>query len=89
LPDPDAGLRALRNVLKPDGAMQLMVYATYGRAGIYMLREFCRRVGIQATDEGIREVIVALAIAGMVNMAMVMMASTFFNRGRMSRQSPR
>ena len=60
LPDPDAGLRALRSVLKSDGAMHVMVYATYGRTGIYMLREFCRRVGIQATDEGIREVIVAL-----------------------------
>ncbi len=60
LPDPDAGLSALRRALKPDGAMLLMVYAPYGRAGIYMLREFCRRVGIQATDEGIREVIVAL-----------------------------
>jgi SAM-dependent methyltransferase len=60
LPDPDAGLSALRSVLKPDGAMHLMVYATYGRAGIYMLREFCRRVGIQATDHGIRDVIVAL-----------------------------
>jgi SAM-dependent methyltransferase len=60
LPDPDAGLGALRSVLKPDGAMHLMVYAPYGRAGIYMLREFCRRTGIQATDEGIREVITAL-----------------------------
>ena len=60
LPDPDAGLSALRAALHPDGAMLLMVYAPYGRAGIYMLREFCRRVGIQATDEGIREVIVAL-----------------------------
>jgi SAM-dependent methyltransferase len=60
LPDPDAGLAALRGCLKPDGAMLLMVYAPYGRTGIYMLREFCRRVGIQATDQGIREVIVAL-----------------------------
>ncbi|MGC2509540.1 MAG: class I SAM-dependent methyltransferase, partial [Acidobacteriaceae bacterium] len=46
LPDPDAGLAALRSVLKPDGAMHLMVYAPYGRTGIYMLQEFCRRVGI-------------------------------------------
>jgi SAM-dependent methyltransferase len=60
LPDPDTGLRALRDALQPDGAMLLMVYAPYGRAGIYMLRDFCRRVGIQATDQGIREVIVAL-----------------------------
>jgi len=60
LADPDAGLRALRNVLKPDGAMHLMVYAPYGRTGVYMLQEFCRRVGIQATDAEIWDLIVAL-----------------------------
>ena len=60
LADPDAGLRALRDVLKPDGAIHLMVYAPYGRAGIYMLQEFCRRIGIHATDEEIRDLIAAL-----------------------------
>jgi len=60
LADPDAGLAALRDVLKPDGAMHLMVYAPYGRTGIYMLQEFCRRVGIRATDDGIRDLIAAL-----------------------------
>ena len=60
LADPDAGLAALRGVLKPDGAMHLMVYAPYGRTGIYMLQEFCRRVGIRATDEGIGDLISVL-----------------------------
>ena len=61
LADPDAGLRALRGVLKPDGgAMHLMVYAPYGRTGIYMLQEFCRRIGIHADEEGIRDLIAAL-----------------------------
>jgi SAM-dependent methyltransferase len=60
LADPDAGLAALRGVLKPDGAMHLMVYAPYGRTGIYMLQEFCRRVGIHATDEGIGDLISVL-----------------------------
>jgi SAM-dependent methyltransferase len=60
LADPDAGLAALRGVLKPDGAMHLMVYAPYGRAGIYMLQEFCRRAGICATDEGIGDLISVL-----------------------------
>jgi SAM-dependent methyltransferase len=60
LADPDAGLRALRDVLKPDGAMNLMVYAPYGRAGVYMLQEFCRRIGIHANDEAIRDLIAAL-----------------------------
>jgi SAM-dependent methyltransferase len=60
LADPDAGLAALREVLMPNGAMHLMVYAPYGRTGVYMLQEFCRRTGIQATDKGIGELIAAL-----------------------------
>jgi SAM-dependent methyltransferase len=62
LADPDAGLRALRDVLNPDGAMHLMVYAPYGRTGVYMLQEFCRRVGIHASDEEIRDLIGALKV---------------------------
>jgi len=55
LPDPDIGLRALRNVLAPTGAMHLMVYATYGRAGIYMMQEYCRLLGIGATEAELRD----------------------------------
>jgi len=61
LADPDAGLRAVRSVLKPDGAMHLMVYAPYGRAGIYMLQEFCRRLGVRATEAEIRDLINSLS----------------------------
>lgn len=61
LPDPAAGLQSLRNVLKPDGVMHLMVYAPYGRTGIYLLQEFCRRIGIAANDEGIDELVTALS----------------------------
>ena len=60
LADPDSGLAALRSVLKPDGAMHLMVYAPYGRTGVYMLQEFCRRLGIRATNEGIGNLITVL-----------------------------
>lgn len=62
LADPGAGLAALRDVLAPDGALHLMLYAPFGRTGIYMLQEFCRRLGIGATDEGIREMMAALAL---------------------------
>jgi SAM-dependent methyltransferase len=55
LPDPDIGLRALRNVLVPNGAMQLMVYAAYGRAGIYMMQEYCRLLGIGATEAELQD----------------------------------
>jgi SAM-dependent methyltransferase len=52
LPDPDIGLRSLRSVLSLNGAMHLMVYATYGRAGIYMMQEYCRllRVGTSKVE---------------------------------------
>jgi SAM-dependent methyltransferase len=51
LVDPDAGLQSLRSVLRRDGAMQIMVYASYGRAGIYMMREYCRLLGITPCDQ--------------------------------------
>jgi 2-polyprenyl-3-methyl-5-hydroxy-6-metoxy-1,4-benzoquinol methylase len=55
LSDPEIGLRALRDVLMPIGAMQLMVYATYGRAGIYMMQEYCRLLGVSTTAEELRD----------------------------------
>jgi SAM-dependent methyltransferase len=55
LPDPDLGLKSLRNVLAPDGAMHLMVYAAYGRAGIYMMQEYCRLLGVGATAAELRD----------------------------------
>jgi SAM-dependent methyltransferase len=60
LPDPDAGLRALREVLAPDGALHVMVYAPYGRAGIYMLQEYCRQLGVARTDDEILDLAATL-----------------------------
>jgi len=60
LADPDAGLRALRSVLKPDGALYLMVYAPYGRAGVYMLQDYCRKLGIGTSKEEINDLIAVL-----------------------------
>jgi SAM-dependent methyltransferase len=55
LSDPDTGLRALRDVLARDGAMHVMVYAPYGRAGITMMQEYCRLLGIGVRDEELRD----------------------------------
>ena len=60
LADPDAALGALRTVLKPDGVMHLMVYAPYGRAGIYMLQEYCRRLGIGTSAKEIQDLVAVL-----------------------------
>ncbi len=54
LPDPDVGLHALRAVLTPAGAMQLMMYAPYGRAGIYMMQEYCRMLGIGSSENDLQ-----------------------------------
>ena len=42
LPDPAAGLAALRAVLAPGGGMGLMVYAPHGRTGVYMAQDALR-----------------------------------------------
>ncbi|HTX58790.1 MAG TPA: class I SAM-dependent methyltransferase [Verrucomicrobiae bacterium] len=60
LPDPDAGLRALSGVLAADGALHIMLYAPYGRAGVYLLQDYCRRLGVGTTDAEIRDLAAAL-----------------------------
>jgi SAM-dependent methyltransferase len=55
LPDPDLGLSSLRAVLAQHGAMRVMVYAPYGRAGVYMMQDYCRLLGIQANEDELRE----------------------------------
>jgi SAM-dependent methyltransferase len=60
LADPAAGLRALREVLAPAGAMQLMVYATYGRTGVSMIQEYCRRLGVGTDPSDIADLVATL-----------------------------
>ena len=60
LADPDAGVRALRSVLKPDGAMCLLVYAPYGRAGIQVLNEYCRTLGLGTSKQELAELFAVL-----------------------------
>lgn len=62
LADPDRGLRALRSVLTKDGAMHVMVYARYGRTGVYMLQDYCRHVGIEPTSADIEELAESLSL---------------------------
>ena len=53
LESPLVGLKALRSVLRPEGAMNVMVYGHYGRFGLEMMQEMLRRAGVKASDEGI------------------------------------
>jgi hypothetical protein len=47
-------------VLAPAGALHLMVYAPYGRAGVYMLQDYCRRLGIGWTEAEIGDLAASL-----------------------------
>ena len=60
LPDPPTGLRALRAVLAPGGAITLMVYAPYGRAGVYMLQDYCRRLGVGTSASELADLVATL-----------------------------
>lgn len=60
LPEPEAGLRVLRRLLRPDGAMHLMLYAPYGRDAIYYLQTLMREAGVtmeSVTDEDVPDLV--------------------------------
>lgn len=61
LADPDAGLRALRSVLRGDGAMSLMVYAPYGRIGLSLLQSYCRTLDVGPSEQEIRDLMTTLS----------------------------
>lgn len=60
LADPGRGLTALRHVLTPDGAITLMVYAPYGRTGVSLMQEYCRRVGVTPTPNELDDLVATL-----------------------------
>lgn len=60
LVDPDAGLRGLKSMLGPEGMMYLMLYAPYGRTGVYMMQDYCRRLGVGATQQEIDDLTLVL-----------------------------
>lgn len=54
LPDPEVGLRVLSSVLEPThGVLLLMLYARFGRVGIYELQDAFRRMRVPQSAEGI------------------------------------
>jgi SAM-dependent methyltransferase len=73
LADPDAGLRALKSVLGADGVMYLMLYAPYGRTGVHMLQEYCRRLGVGTTSEEINDLTAVLRMLPQYHPLVLMM----------------
>lgn len=60
LADPLIGLSRLREVLAPGGAITLMVYAPHGRAGVYMIQDYCRRLDIGTSPEELAALVATL-----------------------------
>lgn len=60
LADPVAGLTALTAVLADGGALDAMLYAPYGRTGVYMIQEYCRLLGVTPERSEIEELIATL-----------------------------
>lgn len=60
MPDPDAGLRALKSVLKPEGVMNLMLYGMSLRVGVYMMQDLFRTLHFEQTQTDVELVKVLL-----------------------------
>lgn len=56
LENPDAGFKVLSDSLKPDGGMNIMVYAQYGRTGVYQIQDALRMVneGVTSRQEEVK-----------------------------------
>ncbi len=60
LADPALGLSRLRSVLAPQGAVTLMVYARYGRYGVHLLQDYCRRLGLTTSRRDVADLVATL-----------------------------
>ena len=50
LKDPREGLKALKRVLSENGAIHIMVYATYGRTGVYQMQNILKIINSTESD---------------------------------------
>ena len=62
--DPLAGMTALAECVRPDGAVAIMVYAKYGRAGVTLLQSVFRELGLGQDEDSVRMVRLAMSSLG-------------------------
>lgn len=60
--DPLAGMRSLAGCLRPDGALGVMLYAKYGRAGVELLESVFRDLGLGQDDASVQLVKDTIAV---------------------------
>lgn len=56
LADPPAGMKALADCVRRDGAVAVMLYAKYGRIGVELLQSVFRDLGLRQDDASVRMV---------------------------------
>ena len=56
LADPPAGMKALADCVRRDGAIAVMLYAKYGRIGVELLQSVFRDLGLRQDDASVRMV---------------------------------
>jgi SAM-dependent methyltransferase len=64
LAEPPVGMKAIADMLRPDGVVALMLYARYGRAGVELMQATFRELGLRQDEESLRivkETIASLA----------------------------
>ena len=62
--DPKAGMKALADVLRPDGVAAIMLYARYGRIGVELMQAVFRDMGLHQDEESLQMVKAAVASLG-------------------------
>jgi len=72
--EPKVGMKAIADVLRPEGVAAIMVYARYGRAGVEMMQAVFRELGLTQDEESL----------GMVKDTIATLGSTHPVKGYMS-----
>jgi len=64
LAKPKVGMKALAEVLRPDGVIAIMLYARYGRAGVELMQAIFRDLDLKQDEESLAMVKEAIASLG-------------------------
>ncbi|MGV1006233.1 MAG: class I SAM-dependent methyltransferase [Candidatus Nanopelagicales bacterium] len=62
--EPKAGMKAIADVLRPDGVAAIMLYARNGRAGVELMQAVFRDMGLRQDEESLQMVKAAVASLG-------------------------
>ncbi len=62
LAEPEAGMRALADVLRPEGVLGIMLYALYGRTGVESMQGVFREMGLTQDEDSLHMVKQAIAV---------------------------